>query len=359
MWLAEIRKFLNENRLYAGMLVFVLLFSAVVNIISASPKYEAKKAKRAVETKELYDRIQGKLKIDEKKLRILMSEKRDLIYKMSAFAFGCMGSFLLGLGLLIIFVSSAHKNKNLLKGHMHISRRCKWGFFDVLKVMITFVFLSQALFIVQLGLISAMGLKEYDKGLSAVLNTTIMDLAVILIIIYMIRENYGVSLSALGLKLDSFFKNILTGIAGYIATIPILFLVLALSAWIINITKFKPPIEPVFEIFFEEKRTYVLSYLSVFVAVLGPIAEEIFFRGFAYPAARKRWGRWKGIILVSAFFALLHTNLVGFLPIFILGALLAALYERTGSLVPSITVHIIHNSLMIYLMLFVKELAAI
>lgn len=353
----EIRKFLNENRLYALMLVFVLLFSAGVNILSSSPKYEAKKKERAIESKKLYEGIQGRLKIDERKLRALMSEKKDLVYKMGAFAFGCMGSFLLGLGFLIIFTNAAYKDRKLLKSHIHIAE-CRWDFFDVVKVMITFVFLSQALFIIQLGIVNVLGLNKYDKGLSAVLNTTIMDLVIILIIVYMIRENYRGNLGALGLRLGGFLKNIMIGIAGYMATIPILFLVLAITMGIVKITNFKPPIEPVFEIFFEEKRTYVLSYLSVFVAILGPIAEEIFFRGFAYPAARKRWGKWKGIILVSGFFAILHTNLVGFLPIFILGVLLVVLYERTGSLIPSITVHIIHNSLMIYLMLFVKELAA-
>lgn len=356
MWLAEIRKFLNKNRLYAWMLVFVILFSAGVNIFSSSPKYEAKKKERAVQSKALYGQIQDRLKVNEAKLKVLMSTRKDLTLKMGAFAFGLIGAFLFGLGLLSIFVNAAYKNRRLLESRIDISS-CRWGLSDVAKVMILFLFLSQSLFILQFGIINALGLKKYDGGLSGVLNTTIMDLFVLFVIIYMVREYHKGSLRALGLKCGGFFKNIAAGIAGYMATIPILFVILLITMGLIKITNFKPPMEPVFEIFFEEKRTYVLSYLSIFVALVGPIVEEVFFRGFAYPAVKKRIGRWKAIILVSGFFALLHTNLVGFLPIFILGVLLVALYERTGSLVPSIAVHMLHNSLMVYLMFFVKELA--
>ena len=39
----------------------------------------------------------------------------------------------------------------------------------------------------------------------------------------------------------------------------------------------------------------------------------------------------------------------------ILGVLLAYLYETTGSLVASITVHIIHNSIIVGFVFFIKE----
>ncbi|MBU1006915.1 MAG: CPBP family intramembrane metalloprotease, partial [Candidatus Omnitrophica bacterium] len=54
-------------------------------------------------------------------------------------------------------------------------------------------------------------------------------------------------------------------------------------------------------------------------------------------------------------FSLLHANIAGFLPIMALGVLLAYLYEATGSLVASMTVHVIHNSVIIGFVFFIKE----
>jgi membrane protease YdiL (CAAX protease family) len=100
-----------------------------------------------------------------------------------------------------------------------------------------------------------------------------------------------------------------------------------------------------------------LIYLTLFVAVLGPVFEEIFFRGFAYPPFRQRFGvRW-AMVGVSAIFALFHMNAILFIPIFLLGVFLVTLYEKTGSLVPSITAHICHNLIMVGLTLGFKNLS--
>lgn len=95
-------------------------------------------------------------------------------------------------------------------------------------------------------------------------------------------------------------------------------------------------------------------YLTVFVAVFGPIVEEMFFRGFMYPAVKKRLGFKTAFFGTSALFALLHTNLAGFLPIMILGMLLTYLFERTGTLVASCTVHILHNTAMVWFVFLMK-----
>ena len=57
-------------------------------------------------------------------------------------------------------------------------------------------------------------------------------------------------------------------------------------------------------------------------------------------------------------FALLHTNLIGFPSILLLGCLLANLYERTGSLAASLTVHIVHNTLLMAMAISFRQLSA-
>jgi uncharacterized protein len=82
--------------------------------------------------------------------------------------------------------------------------------------------------------------------------------------------------------------------------------------------------------------------------------EEIFFRGFMYNAFKKRMGVFWGIAITAVVFSLLHAHWVGFIPILILGVLLTYLYEKTGSLVPSMTVHILHNLASVFMVFIIK-----
>jgi hypothetical protein len=78
-------------------------------------------------------------------------------------------------------------------------------------------------------------------------------------------------------------------------------------------------------------------------AVIAPLAEEIFFRGFMYGGLRARLGvRW-AIIVTALFFAALHFSWEFLIPILILGIFLALLYELTGSLYPGMILHVSNN----------------
>ncbi|OLC29753.1 MAG: hypothetical protein AUH31_06125 [Armatimonadetes bacterium 13_1_40CM_64_14] len=83
-------------------------------------------------------------------------------------------------------------------------------------------------------------------------------------------------------------------------------------------------------------------WLLVLLCVLVPIGEEVFFRGFIYNTLR-RWGWVWAVILSSVLFAAVHLQIVHFLPILLLGVVLAVLYQRTGSLVASMAVHGVNN----------------
>jgi membrane protease YdiL (CAAX protease family) len=93
--------------------------------------------------------------------------------------------------------------------------------------------------------------------------------------------------------------------------------------------------------------TVDLFLLLVLLAVVTPVAEELFFRGMLYPVMRKQWGVAWAIILNALVFALLH-----FIPILIpglllLGLILAWMRERSGSIVPGILLHAAQNALVV------------
>ncbi len=100
---------------------------------------------------------------------------------------------------------------------------------------------------------------------------------------------------------------------------------------------------PVFRLLREFRAPMDVAMLAVLVGVVVPIGEEIFFRGLTYGALRRRLGRHTAVIASAVFFAAAHVQLVEFLPILILGLILAYLYEYTGSLVPGMMAHAVNN----------------
>lgn len=80
-------------------------------------------------------------------------------------------------------------------------------------------------------------------------------------------------------------------------------------------------------------------------AVLAPVVEEIFFRGFVFAGLKQAWGWQKAAIVSAILFGLLHLTPTAALPIFILGYIFAWLYQKSGSIWPAILMHMLTNSL--------------
>lgn len=78
-------------------------------------------------------------------------------------------------------------------------------------------------------------------------------------------------------------------------------------------------------------------------ALLAPLAEEIFFRGYVFRSYLVAKGPVRAYIASSLLFASLHLNVAAFLPLFVIGLIMAFLYHRSGSLVPSIIAHSLNN----------------
>ena len=91
-----------------------------------------------------------------------------------------------------------------------------------------------------------------------------------------------------------------------------------------------------------------LFFVAVLVCVAAPIAEELFFRGFCFTALRRWIGAAGGAIATGVIFGAIHAgsaDAVFLVPLGVFGALLCLLYHRTGSLIPSIVLHALNNSL--------------
>ena len=83
----------------------------------------------------------------------------------------------------------------------------------------------------------------------------------------------------------------------------------------------------------------------IFVSILAPFLEEIFFRGFVYRTFSAEWPIWLASPLTAVLFALLHFQFQSLIPLVFLGLLLNYAYQKTGSLWTSIVFHSLNNTL--------------
>jgi membrane protease YdiL (CAAX protease family) len=97
--------------------------------------------------------------------------------------------------------------------------------------------------------------------------------------------------------------------------------------------------------------------LVAIALIVAPAMEELFFRGFVYAAIRDRLGVPAGIIISALLFGLVHPGVLNCSVTFVLGAALAALYERAGSLVTPFVAHATFNGVQLAAVLSLRLFA--
>jgi len=336
--------FIKREKIY----ILIALFILAINIVTSGQVKE----ETLIEEKPLSTMTFEEIGITEEKVKTFLESEglRPRFFRYSIVLGFFIFIFSIMLNIWFIF-----SGKRIDLKALPYKRPVSWNISDLIRASLVIVFIAYVI-----GMIGAVIFKLFSLkmslNLSMILNTFFIDIAAGIVILCFVVRKYKQSLEVFGLRVSSFFKDILSGITGYIFMLPLLFTVLVISLWFLNMIGYTPPPQPVFEAFMEEERSRVLLFLTIFVSVFGPIIEEMFFRGFMYSAIKKRFGILMGAFLSASIFSILHTNIVGFLPIMTLGLLLAYLYEKTGSLVAPIIVHIIHNSVIIAFVFFVKEL---
>jgi len=83
------------------------------------------------------------------------------------------------------------------------------------------------------------------------------------------------------------------------------------------------------------------------IVIAAPIAEETCFRGMLFAGLREKLPRLAAALICGLIFGGLHvlTGVTAVPPLIVFGFLLALLYERTGSIIPGILLHMINNTI--------------
>jgi len=91
---------------------------------------------------------------------------------------------------------------------------------------------------------------------------------------------------------------------------------------------------------------YILAFISL--VIIAPFAEEILFRGYLFGKLRKHAPLWVAILITSLLFGLVHFQWNVGLDVFALSIVLCLLRVVSGSIWPSILLHMLKNGVAFY-----------
>jgi uncharacterized protein len=357
-WIQDSLTFFKTEKIYT-LLSILILAGFLYYWISPKTSEIEPKPSQAVE-----DFMDREKKLGEKvekagSLKAFLKEKPQHKAAFTFVSFMIGGAFCLGALIDFLWIFYPRMRQKI---HAHAPpAKTTWKPSMLYKVVLLFIAASMLLSFV-FGFLRAVGALPISENFYLLFHTTLVDILCFVFMRQVVIRAGGTS-KDLGLRMPTsshLGKEALIGWGGYLAVLPIFIIIVFILMLLADFFHYKPPPHPLVDIFLEEEeRSVFLIFYSVFLAtVLGPILEEIFFRGFCYPIFKKKLGAFFAMVLTSSFFALIHENSFAFWPIFILGMGLNYIYEKRGSLYASMVLHITHNSVFIAYFFLAKDFIA-
>ncbi|OHB36475.1 MAG: hypothetical protein A2Y08_01070 [Planctomycetes bacterium GWA2_40_7] len=224
----------------------------------------------------------------------------------------------------------------------------RWNLGDIFKVFLFHffmmlvgipVFLRVSKQILGLDLVEVFGQNTILLGLSLIVN-----ILTCFYVFYIIRVEYGLPVTSLGFTTRNWKSDVIIGLKHYLIVLPVIIIAGVVVDFVLRMFGIAPEQQDIINKILNEDSFGVLAFMFFFGMLAAPVVEELLFRGFLQTAVRTTFGKLKAILISGFLFALIHLNAHVFLQIFILGLLLAYLFEKTGALIAPITVHVCHNT---------------
>lgn len=105
---------------------------------------------------------------------------------------------------------------------------------------------------------------------------------------------------------------------------------------------------------FDNNSNVAVTLLST--GILGPIIEELMFRGIIYNELKSKYSNMKSILITTIFFAIIHINIIQILYALIIGFILIFVYEKYNNIKAPIILHMASNiTTTLFLLLLIKN----
>ncbi len=147
----------------------------------------------------------------------------------------------------------------------------------------------------------------------------------------------------LGLRWENWLWAFLIGPAGFIL-IQMFFKCLQAVGYLQWIESLGVPmVQDSVKLLQESADPLVLGLMALAAVIVAPFCEEIIFRGYLYPVAKKFVGPGTACVCSALVFSAAHGSMISLLPLFVFGCLLVYIYEKTGSIWAPMAVHFCFN----------------
>lgn len=147
-----------------------------------------------------------------------------------------------------------------------------------------------------------------------------------------------------GLNKENLGENILWGVAGFLAELPLSLLFAAIG---LALFSFLPvPTHPVEQQLENAKTLWQFAPIIMFGSITAPIWEEFVFRGLIFPSLSRVTGKVPLAAIMTGFiFAMIHPQGISlWFALASVGTMGCALTYQRRSLVPTIVMHMLHNT---------------
>ncbi len=152
-----------------------------------------------------------------------------------------------------------------------------------------------------------------------------------------------------GFNVLPLWRVVTTGMVLLFASYPLIVLGDLLSQRVLGVPSSR---QGIVEIFSESQTMQERIIIIVLAVGVAPIVEEFVFRFFFYGVVKRYLGRFVGLLTNSVLFAFVHAHIPSAAPLFILGACLTLAYEWSGSILVSMSMHALFNSLTLVALAF-------
>ncbi|MGM0380471.1 MAG: CPBP family intramembrane glutamic endopeptidase [bacterium] len=165
----------------------------------------------------------------------------------------------------------------------------------------------------------------------------------------MLPENFKRYISAI-FRIKSFFA----GIVDYIRIIPLVLIAVSVNYYILYSFAFFRDKPVSYKILQLADSNFKLFILFIFVVVLAPPVEELFFRGCFYRLLNSSFPPRQSALISGFGFAAVHGEFYYLPSLLLLGYLLARVYEKRKNLAAPVAFHSFHNlvAMVLYYVVF-------
>jgi len=191
-------------------------------------------------------------------------------------------------------------------------------------------------------------LPEWQQEFFKYLIYGMSNLATAVMILLLARETFARRLKGFGLEAKTAGRDFAAAWVNLIVVLPIMVAVMWAVAQIGQLIvgqDFQMQRHEGLEIITRYPQIPVRAVLIIITVVIGPVFEEVLYRGLFQTMIRAvAGGPWRSIMITSAIFALMHQDWMHWPGLFVLSVCMGYSYEKSGSLFRPIFVHSLFNA---------------